>query len=281
MSVQYNETFCESLIVTEPLQTVQIIEKSIQKKYRKELWSKFIKGVNDFNLVQDGDHIAVAISGGKDSLLLAKLFQLLQRTRQIDFKLSFISMDPGFHEMNRQNLEKNLKHLAIPCEIYNENIFERLDAFTQKYPCYMCARMRRGSLYAKAEEIGANKLALGHHLDDVVETVLLNIFYAGKYETMLPILQADNFNMQLIRPLYFVEEKNIIRFVKSNGIQAMNCGCVVAAGKTASKRKEMKQLVEQLASVNPEVKKNIISSTRNVNLSCILGYKSKDGMREM
>ncbi|MGL5041703.1 MAG: tRNA 2-thiocytidine biosynthesis TtcA family protein [Culicoidibacterales bacterium] len=261
---------CPVIIPNNPLKSVKEIERSLQKTYGSDIWGPFMKAIYDYKLIKDGDHIAVAISGGKDSLLMAKLFQHLERIGIFELKVSFIAMDPGFNEANRQNLEKNLKALEIDCDIYGENIFERAESRSAKYPCYLCARMRRGSLYAKATSLGCNKLALGHHLDDVVETVMMNILYAGKFETMLPILPSDNFDIELIRPLYYIEEKNIIRFTKSSGITAMNCGCTVAAAKTASKRREIKELIANLEKGQPDVKKCILSSTKKVNVSKLL-----------
>ncbi len=266
-------TSCEAILPSVPLRPLDEIEKSIQKRYRSELWSPFIKGLKEFEMVKDGDKIAVAISGGKDSLLLAKLFQELKRASKTDFELVFISMNPGFNEINLINLKKNLEHLEIPCEIYNDNIFEIAEKIAKDYPCYMCAKMRRGSLYSKATSYGCNKLALGHHMDDVIETTLMSIFYMGKFETMLPKLKSDNFDIELIRPLFYVEEKSIIKWVRNNGILAMNCGCTVAAGKTSSKRRETKELIAELVKNNPDIKKRIVQSAQNVNLEKILGWK--------
>ena len=266
-------TSCEAILPSVPLRPLDEIEKSIQKRYRSELWSPFIKGLKEFEMVKDGDRIAVAISGGKDSLLLAKLFQELKRASKTDFELVFISMNPGFNEINLINLKKNLEHLEIPCEIYNDNIFEIAEKIAKDYPCYMCAKMRRGSLYSKATSYGCNKLALGHHMDDVIETTLMSIFYMGKFETMLPKLKSDNFDIELIRPLFYVEEKSIIKWVRNNGILAMNCGCTVAAGKTSSKRRETKELIAELVKNNPDIKKRIVQSAQNVNLEKILGWK--------
>ena len=267
-------TSCEAVLPVTELKSTEEIERSIQKKYRKYLWSPFIKAAKEFSLIEDGDRIAVAISGGKDSLLLAKLMQELQRASRTEFELVFISMNPGFNSENLENLKKNLDHLRIPCEIYNDNIFEIAEKMAKDYPCYMCAKMRRGSLYTKAVSLGCNKLALGHHMDDVVETVLMSMFQMSKYETMLPRLKADNFDIELIRPLYYVEEKDIIKFTVNNGILTMNCGCTVAAGKTSSKRRETKELIRELAKSNPNIKKNILNSTKNVNLEKILGWKT-------
>jgi tRNA 2-thiocytidine biosynthesis protein ttcA len=266
-------TSCEAILPSVPLRPLNEIEKSIQKRYRSELWSPFIKGLKEFEMVKDGDRIAVAISGGKDSLLLAKLFQELKRASKTDFELVFISMNPGFNEVNLINLKKNLEHLEIPCEIYNDNIFEIAEKIAKDYPCYMCAKMRRGSLYSKATSYGCNKLALGHHMDDVIETTLMSIFYMGKFETMLPKLKSDNFDIELIRPLFYVEEKSIIKWIRNNGILAMNCGCTVAAGKTSSKRRETKELIAELVKNNPDIKKRIVQSAQNVNLEKILGWK--------
>ena len=270
-------TSCEAILPAVPLKSVSEIEKSIQKKYRSELWSPFIRGLKEFEMVKNGDRIAVAISGGKDSLLLSKLFQELKRASKTNFELVFISMNPGFNEVNLTNLRKNLEHLEIPCEIYNDNIFEVAEKIAKDYPCYMCAKMRRGSLYTKAASYGCNKLALGHHLDDVIETTLMSIFYMGKFETMLPKLKADNFDIELIRPLFYVEEKSIIKWIRNNGILAMNCGCTVAAGKTSSKRRETKELIADLVKNNPDIKKRIIQSAQNVNLEKILGWKTSEG----
>ena len=266
-------TSCEAILPSVPLRPLDEIEKSIQKRYRSELWSPFIKGLKEIEMVKDGDRIAVAISGGKDSLLLAKLFQELKRASKTDFELVFISMNPGFNEINLINLKKNLEHLEIPCEIYNDNIFEIAEKIAKDYPCYMCAKMRRGSLYSKATSYGCNKLALGHHMDDVIETTLMSIFYMGKFETMLPKLKSDNFDIELIRPLFYVEEKSIIKWIRNNGILAMNCGCTVAAGKTSSKRRETKELIAELVKNNPDIKKRIVQSAQNVNLEKILGWK--------
>lgn len=269
--------YCPSIIPSVPLQPLKEIERSIQKKYRSELWSPFIKALQEFHLVKNGDKIAVAISGGKDSLLLAKLLQELKRASKTNFELLFISMNPGFNDINLSNLKKNLDYLEIPCEIYNDNIFEIAEKIAKDYPCYMCAKMRRGSLYTKATSLGCNKLALGHHFDDVIETTLMSMFYMGKFETMLPKLKSDNFNIELIRPLFYVEEKSIIKWVKNNGIFPMNCGCTVAAGKTSSKRRETKELLAELIKTNPDIKKRIIQSTQNVNLEKILGWKTSEG----
>lgn len=269
--------YCPSILPSIPLKPLNEIERSIQKKYRSELWSPFIKALKEFEMVKDGDKIAVAISGGKDSLLLSKLFQELKRASKTNFEIVFISMNPGFNSINLQNLQNNLEYLGINCEIYDDNIFEIAEQISKEYPCYMCAKMRRGSLYSKATSLKCNKLALGHHFDDVVETTLMSMFYMGKFETMLPKLKSDNFDIELIRPLFYVEEKSIIKWVKNNGISPMNCGCTIASGKTSSKRRETKDLLTELVKNNPDIKKRIIQSTQNVNLEKILGWKTSEG----
>lgn len=271
------DTHCETILPLVPLQPLKEIERSIQKKYRSELWSPFIEALKEFNLVEEGDKIAIAISGGKDSLLLSKLFQELKRASKTNFEIVFISMNPGFNDINLENLKKNLEYLNIPCEIYNDNIFEIAEKIAKDYPCYMCAKMRRGSLYTKATSLGCNKLALGHHFDDVVETTLMSMFYMGKFDTMLPKLKADNYNIELIRPLFYVEEKSIIKWVRNSGIVPMNCGCTVSAGKTSSKRRETKELLAELSKTNPNIKKSIIQSLKNVNLEKIIGWKTSEG----
>lgn len=266
---------CEAVIPDVPLKSLEDIEKSIQKKFRKDLWSPFIQALKEFSMINDGDRVAIAISGGKDSLLLAKLFQELKRASKTKFEVVFISMDPGFNDENLKRLEKNLDYLNIPAEIYPDNVFEIAEKIAKDYPCYMCAKMRRGSLYTKAVSLGCNKLALGHHFDDVVETTLMSMFYMAKFETMLPKLKADNFDIELIRPLYYVEEKSILKWIKTNGLMPMNCGCTVAAGKTSSKRKETKELLAMLSKNNPDIKKSIMQSAKNVNLEKIVAWKNK------
>lgn len=268
---------CEILIPSNERKPLEEIERSIIKKYRKYLWTKFIKAIKDFKLVEEGDKIAVAVSGGKDSLLMAKLFQQLQRCKQINFELEFIAMDPGFHETNKQLLLSNCEYLNIPVHMFESGIFDIVDKIAKDYPCYMCARMRRGALYRKAQELGCNKLALGHHFNDVIETTMLNVLYSGNFKTMLPKLKSSNFeNLQLIRPLYYINEDDIKRYTKNNGIQSMNCGCIVAAQKTSSKRREIKELIKELKNNFSEVDKSIFQAAQNVNLDSIVGWE-KDG----
>lgn len=268
---------CEILLSDVPLKPVQEIERSIITKYRKTIWTKFIKAVKEFKLVEEGDRIGVGVSGGKDSLLLCKLLQELQRHGQVKFEIEYLAMNPGYFEANEIALKENCKHLNIPITYFDSGIFEVVDKISNAYPCYLCAKMRRGSLYAKAQELGCNKLALGHHFDDVIETQLMNIFYAGMTQTMMPRLRSDNYEgLELIRPLYYVREEEIIKFTKNTGLTPMNCGCVVAAKKTSSKRREMKELVKELKKVHPDVDKCIMQSAHNVNLNTIIGWK-KDG----
>lgn len=257
------------------MKSVSEIEKAIQKKFRKYLWKPFIHALQDFKMINNGDKIAVAISGGKDSLLLAKLFQELKKISHVNFELVFISMNPGFSKFNLENLKQNLIDLDIPCEIYDDNVFEIAKKMSKSKPCYMCARLRRGSLYTKATSLGCNKLALGHHMDDVVETTFMSMLYMGKIETMLPKLKADNFDIELIRPLFYVEEKDIKRFVKHIELNPMACGCEVAQGIFDSKRRDTKNLLNELEAKDKDIKKRIMQSVFNVNLEKILGYKYK------
>src|SRR5690554_4087483 len=265
---------CEVLIPLSERKPLKEIERSIIKTYRRLLWAKFNKAVRDFELVVEGDKIAVAISGGKDSLLMAKLFQEMQKHGVCHFDLEFIAMDPGFHETNRQSLLDNCDYLNIPIKLFDSGIFNIVDHIAKDYPCYMCARMRRGALYSKAQELGCNKLALGHHFDDVIETTLLNVFYAGTFKTMLPKLKSKNFKgLELIRPMYYIHEEDIIRFALNSGINPMNCGCIVAAKKTSSKRREIKGLIKELKKTNENIGNAILKATQNVNLDGLLGWK--------
>lgn len=269
------EYACEWMTPKEELKDIKEIERSLIKRYRKYLWSKFIKGIKEYDLIQEGDKIAVAISGGKDSLLLAKLFQELKKNGHNNFELEFIAMDPGYHPEIRKLLEENLAHLEIPGKIFPANIFDVAEEIAKDNPCYICARMRRGALYAKAQELGCNKLALGHHFDDVIETILLNVLCAGNYKTMMPKLHAQNFEgMEIIRPLYLVEEKSIIRWMEYTGLTPLNCACMVAAKKTGSMRKRIKKLIEFLEEEDfANVKKSIFRSSQNVDISRVLGYE--------
>ncbi|MBZ4683411.1 MAG: tRNA 2-thiocytidine biosynthesis protein TtcA [Fusobacteriaceae bacterium] len=256
------------------------IENSIKTTYRKKIWSKFIKAVKEFNLVEDGDKIAVGISGGKDSLLLAKLFQELKKDKSRNFEVKFITMNPGFEAIDLGQLKKNLDYLNIPCEVFEANVWEA--AFNQDpdNPCFLCAKMRRGVLYKKVEELGCNKMALGHHFDDVIETTLINMFYAGTIKTMLPKVKSTTGRLSLIRPLFYVKEQDIINYTKYNGIKPMTCGCPIEANKTPSKRKEIKLLLKSLTEKDPDIKQRIFNSTKNINLDYVLGYE-KDGEKHL
>lgn len=265
---------CEILVPFNDRKPLEDIERSIIKTYRKHIWTKFIKAIKEYELVEDGDKIAVAISGGKDSLLMAKLFQELQKHGNRNFELEFIAMDPGYHGEIKELLIDNCNYLEIPVQVYEANIFEVADKIAKDYPCYMCARMRRGALYGKAKELGCNKLALGHHFNDVIETTMLNLLCAGSFKTMLPKLRAENFeNMELIRPLYLVEEMYIERFIQNSGIWPLNCACMVAAKKIGNKRHEIKALIEELKGSFNNVDMSIFRAAQNVNVDQILGWE--------
>ena len=270
---------CQTVIPLNERQPVKDIERSIITKYRKVLWGKFIRAIKDFEMLKEGDKVAVAMSGGKDSLLMAKLFQELKRHNRYQFELEFIVMDPGYHQSVKELLVANCEHLQVPIHIFESKIFDILDEQARDNPCYLCARMRRGSLYSKAQELGCNKLALGHHFNDVIETTLLNMLYTGTFETMLPKLKSTNFQgIELIRPLYYVEESNIERFTQQSGIWPLNCACMVAAKKTSNKRFEIKALVKELKESFADVDKSIFNAAQNVNMHRILGWR-KNGKR--
>lgn len=255
------------------------IEKSIIKKYRKEIWSKFIEAVKTYELIQDNDKIMVCISGGKDSFLLAKCIQELKRHGKINFEARYVVMDPGYNEYNRKYIEDNARILNIPIEIFESDIFDVVSTIDSKSPCYLCAKMRRGYLYNKAREIGCNKIALGHHFDDVIETTLLSMFYGAEIKTMMPKLHSDNYEgLELIRPLYLVKEGAIISWKNYNELTFINCACRFTEGCSlindgTSKRKEMKELIKKMRQINREIDHNIFKSMDNVNLNCVLGTK--------
>ena len=255
----------------------EVIERSIIKTYRKEIWARFVKGVKEFELVNEGDKIAVCISGGKDSFLLAKCMQELKRHGKVNFDIVFICMNPGYNEKNLELIKSNAKLLDIDLHIFETDIFDIVSK-EKTSPCYLCARMRRGNLYAEAKRLGCNKIALGHHFDDVVETILLSLLYASEYKTMMPKLHSENFEgMELIRPMYYIREHDILRWVKSNGLTFLNCACKFTEKENydkKSKRKEIKDLISELKKVNPAVDYNIFKSTFDVNLNTILGYHS-------
>ena len=257
------------------------IEKSIRKKFHKQIFSKFAKGINTYQLVEENDHIAVCISGGKDSMLMAKCFQELKKHNKFHFDLTYLVMDPGYNEANRRMIEKNAKLMDIPIQIFESDIFDAVDTI-EKSPCYLCARMRRGYLYSKAKELGCNKIALGHHYDDVIETILMGMLYGAQVQTMMPKLHSTNFEgMELIRPLYLVREEDILHWRDYNDLTFLQCACHFTEtccttredGSSASKRMEIKNLIAELKKVNPYIEGNIFKSVENVNLSTIIAYK--------
>ena len=259
------------------------VEKSIIKTYRKEIWKQFIKGIQEFEMIQDGDKIAVCMSGGKDSSLLAKCMQELKKHRKMNFDLVFLVMDPGYNEINRKKIIDNSKLLNIPITIFETDIFNRV-VNVDDHPCYLCARMRRGYLYRKAQELGCNKIALGHHFDDVIETILMGMLYGAQMQTMMPKLHSTHHEgMQLIRPLYYVKEADIIKWKERNELQFIQCACrftenlsVSGNSDGNSKRAEVKELINNLRKVYDRVDMNIYNSTKNVNLNTIISY-IKDG----
>ncbi len=268
------------------MEKYQEVERSLITTYRSKIYGKFIKAIKEYDLIRDGDSIAVCISGGKDSMVMAKCFQELKRHGKDNFSLRFLVMDPGYHPVNRQKIEENAEKMGIPIEIFSSDIFDVAYSCDEGSPCYLCARMRRGFLYAKAQELGCNKIALGHHFDDVIETILMGIFYNGQYQSMMPKLKSKNFpGMQLIRPMYKVEERDIVNFARYNDLDFIRCACRFTEkiggsldGVGDSKRQEMKQLVKTLKETNPNVALSIFKSSYNINLSTVLGWK-KEGER--
>ena len=257
------------------------IEKSIIKKFRKEIFSKFIKAIRDYKLINENDKVMVCISGGKDSFLLAKCIQELIRHGMVPFEAKYVVMNPGYTDQNLTMIKKNAELMNIPIEIFTTDIFAVSNKLDADNPCYLCARMRRGHLYNKAQEMGCNKIALGHHFNDVIETTLLSMFYGSEIKTMLPKLHSDNFKgIDLIRPLYLVKEEDIIRWKNYNELTFLNCACKftekVAREELSGKRKEIKELISSLKKNNKEIDNNIFKALDNINLNCILGYR-KDG----
>ena len=258
----------------------QQIERSIIKKYRKSIWNPFIGALKEYRMIEAGDHIAVCISGGKDSMLLAKCLQELQRHgSEVPFELTFIAMDPGYQPENRQRILDNAALLDIPLKLFDSPIFTVVEKEEQS-PCYLCARMRRGYLYKFAQECGCNKIALGHHFDDVIETTLMSMLYAAQMRTMMPKLHSLHYEgMELIRPLYMVHEKDILSWCRYNDLSFIRCACAVTDSNredVSSKRAEIKALIEQLRKTNPQIDQNIFRSAENVNLETILGYYKGD-----
>ncbi len=267
--------------MTRQLEPFQKIEQSITKKYRKKLWNPFLTSVNRYELIQPGDRIAACISGGKDSMLMAKMLQMLQRYTEIPFELVYLVMDPGYTEENRKQIEENAARLDLPIEIFESEIFAAAE-HTDHAPCYLCARMRRGNLYSAARDRGCNKIALGHHYNDVIETTLLGLFYGAQLQAMLPKLHSQNFpGMELIRPIYCVREEDIIAWAGHNDLHFMQCGCRLTqqmaqteAPGMVSKRREMKELIRELKKNNPDVEKSIFHAVHTVHLDTFPGYKS-------
>ncbi len=254
-------------------------EKSIIKKFHKQLFRRFTKAVVTYNLIQPNDKIAVCISGGKDSFLLAKLFQELKKHHKFPFELVFLAMDPGYNCENRQLIESNARKLEIPLTVFETDIFENV-LHIENSPCYLCARMRRGHLYHNAQLLGCNKIALGHHYDDVIETILMGMLYGGQVQTMMPILNSTNFDgMQLIRPMYLIREQDIIAWRDYSGLKFLRCACKFTDGtrEDEGKRKKVKQLIKMLAADDPCIEQNIFKSVENVNLSTIIAYKDRQG----
>lgn len=258
------------------------VERSLQKKFRKQIWSKFTKAIREYELVKEGDKIAVCISGGKDSMLMAKLFQQLKKYSIYDFDVKYLVMDPGYNEANRKVIEENAKNLGIPITIFESDIFDSVYN-VEKSPCYLCARMRRGHLYSYAKELGCNKIALGHHYDDVIETILMGMLYGAQMQTMMPKLHSTNFEgMELIRPLYLIREDDIIKWRDYNDLHFIQCACKFTDTcttcnneETKSKRMEIKQLIKEMKKTNPFVESNIFRSVENVSMDTIISYKKK------
>ncbi len=263
------------------------VETSICKTFHKCIFSPFAKAINEYELLKPGDKVAVCISGGKDSMLMAKLFQEIKRHNKFDFELVFLVMDPGYSEVNRLVIEKNARMLGVPITIFETQIFDAVYDVKQS-PCYLCARMRRGYLYSKAKELGCNKIALGHHYDDVIETILMGMLYGAQVQTMMPKLHSTNFEgMELIRPMYYIREDDIMRWRDFNNLHFIQCACHFTDtcsscredGTTASKRMEIKQLIKDMKKVNPYVEGNIFKSVYNVSLGTVIEYKDKDGVK--
>ena len=263
------------------------VETSIRKTFHKCIFSPFAKAINEYELLKPGDKVAVCISGGKDSMLMAKLFQEIKRHNKFDFELVFLVMEPGYSEVNRLVIEKNARMLGVPITIFETQIFDAVYDVKQS-PCYLCARMRRGYLYSKAKELGCNKIALGHHYDDVIETILMGMLYGAQVQTMMPKLHSTNFEgMELIRPMYYIREDDIMRWRDFNNLHFIQCACHFTDtcsscredGTTASKRMEIKQLIKDMKKVNPYVEGNIFKSVYNVSLGTVIEYKDKDGVK--
>lgn len=262
------------------MEKYQEAERSIFKNFRKPIWAKFIGGIKKYQLIKEGDKIAVCISGGKDSMLLAKCMQLLQKYSDFPFEVEFLVMDPGYNKDNRQLIINNAEELKIPIKIFESDIFNIVNNIEES-PCYLCAKMRRGYLYRNAMKLGCNKIALGHHFDDVIETVLMSMLYSGEIKTMMPKLHSANYlGMELIRPLYLVKEADIIKWQNLNGLKFLQCACrfTEKAGDVHydSKRLEMKKLINNFRKINPNIERNIFRSVHDINLGTVIGYHRDD-----
>lgn len=265
----------------ENLEKKEKIELSIRKKFHKELFSKFAKAINEYDLIQPNDKIAVCISGGKDSMLLAKLFQELKRHNKFEFELVYLVMNPGYKQENADLIKENAELMGVPITVFESDIFSNVEHI-EKSPCYICARMRRGYLYSKAKELGCNKIALGHHYDDVIETILMGMLYGAQVQTMMPKLHSSNFEgMELIRPMYLIREKDIKHWRDYNELKFLQCACKFTedcADEVAeSKRQEIKRMIAELEKQDSQIPGNIFKSVENVNLSTIIAYKDKEG----
>ena len=270
----------------EDRQLTEAVELSLRKKFKKSIWCRFTKAINEYELVQPNDRIAVCISGGKDSMLMAKLFQELKRHDKFPFELEFLVMDPGYSPENRRVIENNARSMSIPVHIFESDIFDSVYNI-EKNPCYICARMRRGYLYSHAKALGCNKIALGHHFDDVIETILMGMLYGGQVQTMMPKLHSTNFEgMELIRPMYLIREDDIKHWRDYNGLHFIQCACRFTDtcttcepdGRSVSKRLEIKNLIAEMKKVNPQVEKNIFRSVENVNVNTVIAFKDSEGV---
>ena len=285
MKLKLNEFLKQESEIEESNKKSKDIERSIIKKFRKNIWRKFTAAINEYEIIKDGDKIAVCISGGKDSMLMAKLFQELLKHGKRNFELVFLVMNPGYDDINYRTIVDNAKLLDVPIVVFESSIYD-IVAEDEKSPCYLCARMRRGHLYAKAKELGCNKIALGHHFDDVIETIVMGMLYGAQIQTMMPKLHSTNFEgMELIRPLYLVREEDIIHWAKYNQLNFIRCACrltyncsISETGDKGSMRAEVKKLIRELAAKNPYIEKNIFRSVENVSLDTVIAYK-KNGVK--
>lgn len=284
-SVAQNLDNCKKTVAQKTVQ--QMVEEGLRKKFHKSIFAKFVGAINDYNLLKEGDKVAVCISGGKDSMLMAKLFQELKRHNKYPFELVFMVMDPGYSKANRKKIEQNAELLGVPVVIFDSPIFENVVTI-EKSPCYICARMRRGYLYSKAKELGCNKIALGHHFDDAIETVLMGMLYGAQVQTMMPMLHSQNFEgIDLIRPMIYIRERDIIAWRDAYNLEFLACACKFTEEnysqntekETQSMRKWTKNLIKELEKHNKQIPDNIYASMSNINLSQVIGYKDKDGKR--